>query len=100
MVFLRDSFLHSDCGTNKALLEERNKAEALIAERDAAENRTRQAETKALSLSRDMEDLQLRLDEAERARKNLQAELDAVLESKDDVGKSVSAVGKYMDTKL
>lgn len=77
-----------------ALAEERSKAEQLAAERDAAENRTRQTETKALSLSRELEELQLKLEESDRSRRNVQGELNAVLESKDDAGKSVADLEK------
>ena len=59
-------------------------------ERDEAEQRARQAETKSLSLSRELEELQEKLDEADRLRRALQAERDALMESKDDVGKNVS----------
>ena len=47
------------------------------------------AETKALSLSREIEDIQIKLEETERNRRSLQEEINSVLESKDDVGKSV-----------
>lgn len=43
-----------------------------------------------MSLSRELEDVQDKLAEAERSRKQLQAELDNLMESKDDVGKNVS----------
>jgi uncharacterized protein YlxW (UPF0749 family) len=77
------------CDFVQTLAEERSKAENLKAEKDAAESRARLAETKALSLTREVEDLQIKLDETERSRKGLQDEINSVLESKDDVGKSV-----------
>ena len=43
-----------------------------------------------MSLTRELEDVQDKLAEAERSRKQLQAELDNLMESKDDVGKNVS----------
>jgi len=64
-------------------------AERNAQERDAAEQRARLAETKALSLSRELEELQDKLDESDRTRKSLQSERDALVESKDDVGKNV-----------
>ena len=73
----------------QALAEERNKAEKLAVERDAAESRARLAETKALSLTQKVEELEIKLEETERQRKSLQDEINFVLESKDDVGKSV-----------
>lgn len=42
-----------------------------------------------MSLSRELEELQIKLEESERSRRNVQGELNAVLESKDDAGKSV-----------
>lgn len=65
-------------------------AEKNAQERDEADQRARQAETKSLSLSRDLEELQEKMDELERQKRALQAERDTLVESKDDVGKSVS----------
>ena len=73
----------------QALAEEKAISERNAQERDTAESRARQSETKALSLSRELEDVQDKLAEAERSRKQLQAELDNLMESKDDVGKNV-----------
>jgi hypothetical protein len=42
------------------------------AERDAAEAHARQSETKSLSLTRELEELQDKLDEVDRIRKQLQ----------------------------
>lgn len=47
-------------------------AEKNAAERDTAEAHARQAETKSLSLTRELEELQDRVDETERLRKQLQ----------------------------
>ena len=47
-------------------------AEKNASDRDSAESRARQAETKSLSLSRELEELQDKLDETERLRKQLQ----------------------------
>nr|WEL12769.1 myosin class II [Halisarca dujardinii] len=77
-----------------ALAEERSKAEKLAAERDAIENRARLSETKGLSLSRELGDIQIKLEETERARKNLQDEINAMMESKDDFGKNVADLEK------
>lgn len=74
----------------QALAEEKAISEHNAQERDAAESRARQSETKSLSLSRELEEVQDKLAEIERSRKQLQAELDNLLESKDDVGKNVS----------
>ena len=72
------------------LAEEHAASERNAQERDAAEQRARLAETKALSLSKELEELQDKLDEELRLRKSLQSERDALMESKDDVGKNVS----------
>ncbi len=64
-------------------------AENNAQERDQAEHRARQAETKALSLTRALEELQDKVEDVDRLRKSLQSERDALIESKDDVGKNV-----------
>lgn len=74
----------------QALAEEKAVSERNARERDTAESRARQSETKALSLSRELEEVQEKLVESERSRKQLQAALDNLMESKDDVGKNVS----------
>lgn len=54
------------------LAEKHTLAEKNAADRDAAEARSRQAETKSLSLTRELEELQDKLDEVDRLRKQLQ----------------------------
>ncbi len=54
------------------LAEKHALSEKNALERDTAEARARQAETKSLSLTRELEELQERLDEADRLRKQLQ----------------------------
>ena len=54
------------------LAEQHVLSEKNASERDAAEARARQAETKSLSLSTQLEDLQDKLDEVDRLRKQLQ----------------------------
>ena len=71
------------------LAEEHSISERNAQERDEAEHRARQAETKSLSLSRELEELREKVDETDRLRKSLQSERDALMESKDDVGKNV-----------
>jgi len=61
----------------------------LAAERDAAERDSREKETKILSQSRELEELQSRLADAERMNQQQQAELSELMSSKDDVGKNV-----------
>ena len=57
------------------LAEQHAQAEHNAADRDAAETRARQAETKALSLTQQMEDLQDKLEEVDRLRKQLQVRM-------------------------
>ena len=54
------------------LAEQQSLAERNAQERDAAEARARQAETKALSLTHELEELQDKLEESDRTRKQLQ----------------------------
>jgi len=61
----------------------------LATERDAAERDSREKETKILSQSRELEELQNRLADAERMNQQQQAELSELMSSKDDVGKNV-----------
>ena len=61
----------------------------LAAERDSAERDIREKETKILSQSRELEELQNRLADAERTNQQQQAELTELMSSKDDVGKNV-----------
>lgn len=51
----------------------------------------REREARALSLARALEEEQEAREELERQNRTLRAELEALLSSKDDVGKSVSA---------
>ncbi len=57
------------------LAEQHALSEKYASERDAAEARARQAETKSLSLSAQLEDLQDKLGEVDRLRKQLQVSL-------------------------
>ena len=57
---------------DQQLAEKHALAEKNAADRDTAEARARQAETKSLSLTRELEELQDRLDESDRLRKQLQ----------------------------
>lgn len=61
----------------------------LQAEKDLIEREGREKETKILSLNRQMDEIQDRLKESERVRTQNARELDDLMSSKDDVGKSV-----------
>jgi len=65
----------------------------LATERDAAERDSREKETKILNQSRELEELQNRLADAERVNQQQQTELSELMSSKDDVGKNVSLCG-------
>lgn len=59
-------------------------------ERDRAEAEAREKETRVLALARALDDNQNALEEAEKTMKVLRAEMEDLISSKDDVGKSVS----------
>jgi myosin protein heavy chain len=63
-------------------------------ERDNAERDARQNETKVISLTHGLEEVQDKLADSERLRKNAQNELEAMMESKDDFGKNVHELEK------
>lgn len=73
----------------KMLAEEKSISTQYADERDKAEAEAREKETKALTLARDLEILQDAKDELDRANKLLKAEMEDLVSSKDDVGKSV-----------
>ena len=72
------------------LAEEKGQKERLQSEKENIEKENRNKETKVISLTRELEELQDQLAESERIRKAQQAELEDHLSNKDDVGKSVS----------
>ena len=98
------------------LAEEKAASEKLSAERDAAEREARQNETKVISLTHELEELQDKLSETDKMKKTqqvkkywlcliwsgdryvitvgifFQMELEALMESKDDFGKNVSSM--------
>nr|XP_048688488.1 myosin-10-like isoform X2 [Caretta caretta] len=74
---------------DQMLAEEKLVSSRHAEERDRAEAEAREKETKVLSLSRALEEtLELR-EELDRQNKQLRAELDDLVSSKDDVGKNV-----------
>ncbi|XP_030053543.1 myosin-10 isoform X2 [Microcaecilia unicolor] len=74
---------------DQMLAEEKNISSRYADERDRAEAEAREKETKALSLSRALEEALEHKDELERHNKQLRAEMDDLVSSKDDVGKNV-----------
>lgn len=63
-------------------------------ERDAVEKDARDKETKILSLTRELEEMEEQMSEISRKFNNQKREYDEVLSSKDDVGKSVHDLEK------
>ncbi|KAM3922222.1 myosin-10-like isoform 4-T4 [Leptodactylus fuscus] len=74
---------------DQMLAEEKNISARYAEERDRAEAEAREKETKALSLSRALEEALDLKDEFDRQNKLLRAEMDDLISSKDDVGKNV-----------
>ena len=74
---------------DQLLAEEKGKADKLAAEKDQAEQSTREKETRIMSLQRDVDELRDSIQESERVRKQQQNELESVINNKDAAGKSV-----------
>ena len=69
-------------------------ARRLLEERDAAEKDARDKETKILSLTRELEEMEEHMAEMSRKYNAQKREYDEVVSSKDDVGKSVHDLEK------
>uniref|UniRef100_A0A673CPS7 Myosin-9 n=1 Tax=Sphaeramia orbicularis TaxID=375764 RepID=A0A673CPS7_9TELE len=74
---------------DQMLAEEKTISTQYAEERDKAEAEAREKETRALTLARDLEVMTDLKDELDRANKLLKAEMEDLVSSKDDVGKSV-----------
>lgn len=72
------------------LAEEKNISARYAEERDRAEAEAREKETKALSMARALDEALEAKEEFERLNKQLRAEMEDLMSSKDDVGKNVS----------
>ncbi|XP_077314710.1 myosin-10 isoform X7 [Lithobates pipiens] len=79
---------------DQLLAEEKTISARCAEERDRAEADAREKETKALSLARALEEALEARDEFERLNKQLRAEMEDLMSSKDDVGKSVHELEK------
>ena len=66
---------------DKILAEEKLNADRIASERDTAESLARDKETKLLNLNRELDDNLVRLEESERSKKQLQNELEEVVNS-------------------
>lgn len=71
------------------LAEERAVSCKFAEERDRAEAEAREKETRVLALARALDENQTALEEAEKMVKSLRVEMEDLISSKDDVGKSV-----------
>ncbi|XP_030207156.1 myosin-9 [Gadus morhua] len=74
---------------DQMLAEEKTTSTKYAEERDRAEAEAREKETRALALTRELEAMAGLKDELDRTNKTLRAEMDDLVSSKDDVGKSV-----------
>ncbi|KAL0993065.1 hypothetical protein UPYG_G00102770 [Umbra pygmaea] len=79
---------------DQLLAEEKTISARYAEERDKAEAEAREKETRALALTRQLESLSDMKDEMDRANKLLRAEMEDLVSSKDDVGKSVHELEK------
>lgn len=75
---------------SQLLAEEKTISAKYAEERDRAEAEAREKETKALSLARALEEAMEQKAELERVNKQFRTEMEDLMSSKDDVGKSVS----------
>uniref|UniRef100_A0A3B4D8C4 Myosin-9 n=1 Tax=Pygocentrus nattereri TaxID=42514 RepID=A0A3B4D8C4_PYGNA len=74
---------------DQLLAEEKSVSARYAEERDRAEAEAREKETKALALTRELEAMTDQRNELDRASKLLKAEMEDLVSSKDDAGKSV-----------
>lgn len=81
------------------MAEEKNISAKYAEERDRAEAEAREKETKALSLARALEEAIEQKAELERVNKQFRTEMEDLMSSKDDVGKSVSMELRYLHRK-
>ncbi|TDH03366.1 hypothetical protein EPR50_G00162150 [Perca flavescens] len=79
---------------DQMLAEERAVSCKFAEERDRAEAEAREKETRVLALARALEENQGALEEAEKTMKGLRADMEDLISSKDDVGKSVHDLEK------
>nr|XP_033944939.1 myosin-9-like isoform X2 [Pseudochaenichthys georgianus] len=79
---------------DQMLAEEKNISARYAEERDKAEAEAREKETRALALTRELDTLMDVKEETDRNNKLLRAEMEDLVSSKDDVGKSVHELEK------
>ncbi|XP_029992537.1 myosin-10 isoform X2 [Sphaeramia orbicularis] len=83
---------------DQLLAEEKTISARYAEERDRAEAEAREKETKALSMARALEEALEAKEELERFNKQLRAEMEDLMSSKDDVGKNVHELEKSKRT--
>uniref|UniRef100_A0A3Q3EWP1 Myosin-10-like n=1 Tax=Kryptolebias marmoratus TaxID=37003 RepID=A0A3Q3EWP1_KRYMA len=74
---------------DQSLAEEKAVSARLAEEKDKAEADSREKETRCLSLSRSLQEVQDQRDELERLNKQLRMEMELLVNQQDDVGKNV-----------
>ncbi|XP_058845757.1 myosin-10 isoform X2 [Acipenser ruthenus] len=83
---------------DQMLAEEKNISARYAEERDRAEAEAREKETKAMALTRALDEALEAKEEFERLNKQLRTEMEDLMSSKDDVGKSVHELEKSKRT--
>ncbi|KAK1798965.1 hypothetical protein P4O66_007235 [Electrophorus voltai] len=83
---------------DQMLAEEKSVSTRYAEERDRAEAEAREKETKALSMARALDEALEAKEEFERLNKQLRAEMEDLMSSKDDVGKNVHELEKSKRT--
>ncbi|XP_069557359.1 myosin-10-like isoform X3 [Brachyistius frenatus] len=83
---------------DQMLAEEKSISARYAEERDRAEAEAREKETKALSMTRALDEALEAKEELERTNKQLRAEMEDLMSSKDDVGKNVHELEKSKRT--
>lgn len=78
--------------SNNFYLTKQAVAEQNALERDAAEREAREKETRVLSLTRELDDLMEKVEELERSKRQLQAELDELANNQGTADKNVGFI--------
>ncbi|XP_011692301.1 PREDICTED: myosin heavy chain, non-muscle-like isoform X2 [Wasmannia auropunctata] len=79
---------------DKVLAEEKAVSEQYAEQRDAAEREAREKETRVLSLTRELDELNEKVEELERGRRGLQSELDELVNNQGTADKNVHELEK------
>ncbi|XP_050425720.1 myosin heavy chain, non-muscle-like isoform X2 [Adelges cooleyi] len=79
---------------DKTLAEEKAVSEQMAIERDAAEREAREKETRVLSLTRELDELMVKVEELERGKRTLQNELDELINNQGTADKNVHELEK------